>query len=115
MQYEPNFVEFPEDWGIDLPTQKRSEITIIPAQLYFKNTGDYARHVGKDGSWKVFIPTPKDIKQREEEIIGKERIRYLISRNNSIGWYWLVSVLIAATMGWIAAHNKYSKTFGFNS
>ena len=110
-----NFEKLPEDWGQNRTPEDREKITKKIASSFFVQGGALGNYVDNSGVWKSYCPTDSDLLKRQEKVDFECQARILIQQNLNTGWYWIVSSFIALLLGFVAAHKKLGKDFGFAS
>jgi hypothetical protein len=110
-----NSMPLPEDFAIELPLTERAKRTQSIAEIYFKEFGEYSRIINLDGQWYSFVPSPRDIKAREEKVAQKVDLMHSISKHELTVKYWLISFFVSIFLGWVAAHQKFRSQLWFGS
>jgi len=99
----------PKDFAFGLPMAERAKRTNNIAKLNFKEFGEYIQVLNPEGKWQQYVPTRKDIREREEMIAQKVELKHLIGEHKSAVKYWFISFIVATIIGWVAAHPKCSR------
>jgi hypothetical protein len=110
-----NAMPLPDDFAIDLPVAERAKRTQNIAEIYFKEFGEYSRIINLEGHWQPFVPSPQDIKAREEKVAQAVDLMHVIRKHELTVKYWLISFFVSIFLGWVAAHHKYRSQLWFSS
>src|SRR5262249_43231493 len=84
-----------------LPPAERAAHSLEAARLTFQVTGRVGEIVDATGTRQPYVPTPQELRSREQMVLGFDRTEANAARLSVEAWRQLVAVIVFMGAGWI--------------
>jgi hypothetical protein len=85
----------------NLPPAERASRSLEAARLAFQVTGRIVETVDAHGARQPYLPTPQELRSREQMVLGFDRTEANATRLSAEAWRQLVAVIVFMGAGWI--------------
>jgi hypothetical protein len=89
------------DWGVDLPSAKRTEISLVYARMAFRSHGRLDYYFDHSGKRQLFAPSQVDLDEREQNISQAAVLNYSANERLESAKWLLIVAFFAALFGYV--------------
>lgn len=105
-----NIPELPQNWGSNLPIEKRATSSLETARAAFFEHGRLHHYFGNSGERQMFVPNQNDLMERESRVASLAKLEYAAEQSSNVPAHWLLTTISAVLFGFGFGRSRSTKT-----